>query len=425
APTDTAAGAAPTSAAAGAAPTSAAAVRRFYAVGLCDAVGLGMYLALSALFLDRAAGLTNQQIGVVLAASGAASLLGAMPIARAAERLGVRAALCALFAVRCAAFLALSAVAAFGQALVAAAVAGLLSRGIGPLIEAGLISRARDAAAVGALARLRTLRNAGMAVGALPAGAALTVGEPWAYRAVLVASAVLFLACAAICRGFPASAGPASTGPGAAPSGGRARILRNPPFLAVTALYGAFTLSALLLGIGVPLWIVQRTQAPAWTVTLVQLLNTLVVVALQVRLSRGSERLGRARALMAGGGLLAGLGAVTVPLTALGGARLDVTVLVAAAVLLSLGEVLITVGTTGAALLHIPEGRRTSHLAAFNLGFAVTTVVGPPLIGTGVGRGWAGWAAWAVFFAALGLAALRVPGPAPARRPVPRARAAV
>ncbi|MFI2379128.1 MFS transporter [Streptomyces sp. NPDC018964] len=395
-----------------AAPFSAAPVRRFYAVGLCDAVGLGMYLSLSVLFLDKAVALPNQQIGVVLATSGVASLLGAMPIARAAERLGVRTALCALFVIRCAAFLALSAVSSFAQALVAAAVAGLLSRGIGPLIESGLISRAKDAAAVGALARLRALRNVGLAAGALPAGAALTVGEPWAYRAVLVVSAVLFLACAVICRGFPTSAGPAAAAAGAR----RARVLRNRPFLAVTALYGAFTLSALLLGIGMPLWIVQRTQAPTWTVTLVQLLNTAVVVALEVRLSRGSEHLGRARALMCCGGVSAGLGALTVPMTVLGGGRLDVAVLVVAAVLLSLGEVLITVGTTGAALLHIPEGQKTSHLAALNLGFAVATVVGPPLISTSVGWDWAGWAGWAALFAVLGLAALRVPGPAPVRR---------
>ncbi|MGC9542826.1 MFS transporter [Streptomyces sp. UG1] len=383
-------------------------MRRFYAVGLCDALGLGMYLSLSVLFLDRAAALTNQQIGIVLGASGVASLLGAMPIARAAERLGVRAVLGALFAIRCAAFLALSAVSSFGQALGAAAVAGLLSRGIGPLIESGLISRVGDAQAVGTLARLRTLRNAGMAAGALPAGAAIAGGAAWGYRAVLVASAVLFLCCAAVCRGFPASAA-APGGPGG--PGGRARILRNRPFLAITALYGGFTLSALLLGIGMPLWIVQQTQAPAWSVTLIQLLNTVIVVVLQVRLSRGSERLARARALMCLGGLLAGLGALVVPLTVLGAGRLDLLVVVGAAVLLSLGELLITAGTTGAALLHIPQGHKTGHLAALNLGFAVTTVVGPPLISTTVSWDWAGWVGWAAFFTTLGLLALRVPQP--------------
>jgi peptide deformylase len=48
-------------------------------------------------------------------------------------------------------------------------VAGLLSRGISPFVESGLIDRADVATAVGSPARLRTLRNAGMAAGALPA----------------------------------------------------------------------------------------------------------------------------------------------------------------------------------------------------------------------------------------------------------------
>ncbi|MET7453953.1 MFS transporter [Streptomyces sp. NPDC005574] len=397
-----------------AAKTGAAGLRRFYAVGLCDALGLGMYLSLSVLFFAHAADLSNQQVGIVLSTSGVASLLGAMPIARTAERHGVRAVLAALFTIRCAAFLAMAAVSSFGQALGAAAVAGLLSRGIGPLIESGVISRAGDAQAVGTLARLRTLRNAGLAAGALPTGAAIAAGEAWAYRTVLIASAALFLCCAVICRGFP-------TSPATARRGGRARVLRNRAFLAITTLYGAFTLSALLLGIGMPLWIVQRTQAPSWTVTLIQLLNTAVVVALQVRLSRGSDRLTRARALMCRGGLLAGLGALAVPLTVLGGGRVDLLVVVVAAVLLSLGELLITAGTTGAALLHIPPGHKTSHLAALNLGFAATTVIGPPLISVSVG--WSGaWVGWAVFFALLGLLALRVPEPPPRSAMTPAAR---
>ncbi|MFI9778684.1 MFS transporter [Streptomyces sp. NPDC051956] len=386
-------------------------VRRFYAAGLFDAVGLGMYLSLSVLFLGKAVALSNQEIGLVLGASGVTSLFGAMPIARAAERFGSRAALTVLFLVRAAAFLALASVSSFLGALVAASVAGLLSRGISPLIESGLIARSSNAAAVGALARLRSLRNAGMAAGALPSGVAITVDEGWAYRAALTASAALFVCCALICRSFPAAAAAGEVDGGE--RSGRARVLRNRAFLAVTALYGALTLSALLLGIGVPLWIVQRTEAPTWSVTLVQVLNTALIVVLQVRLSRGSEGLPRARTLMRRGGLLSALAALVVPLTALGGGAADLAVVVVAALLFSLAELLIVAGTTGAALVHIPDGEKTGYLAAFNLGFAVATVVGPSLIGVGVGAGWGGWAAWAVFFAALGLVSGLVPQPRP------------
>ncbi|MET9323160.1 MFS transporter [Streptomyces sp. NPDC003038] len=391
--------------------------KRFYATGLSDAVGLGMYLSLSVLFFDKAVDLPNAQIGLVLGVAGITSLLGAMPIARAAERFGTRTVLTVLFLVRAAAFLALSLSHSFVAALLASAVAGILSRGISPLIESGLIARATNEEAVGALARLRSLRNAGMAAGALPSGAAIAIGEPWAYRGVMVLSAVLFIGCALVCRTFGDAGHTAGTAQGQ-PS--RASVLRDRVFLRITALYGALTMSALVLGLGVPLWVVQQTQAPAWTVTLIQVLNTALVVVLQVRVSKGSENLGTARRMMRRGGLLSALAAVLVPLTALGGAGTDLALVVAAALLFSLGELYIISGTTGAALLHIPEGRKTGYLAAFNLGFAVTTVVGPPLITASVGWAVWGWLGWGVYFTVVGLIAMRVPAPRQAGAKAPQ-----
>ncbi|MFB7982323.1 MFS transporter [Streptomyces vinaceus] len=384
--------------------------KRIYATGLSDAVGLGMYLSLSVLFFHKAVELPNAEIGLVLGIAGITSLLGAMPIARAAERFGTRTVLTALFLVRAAAFLALAVSSSFVSALLASAVAGVLSRGISPLIESGLIARASNEEAVGALARLRSLRNAGMAAGALPSGAAIAIDEAWAYRAVMVLSAVLFIGCAAVCRTLGEGGRPA----GAAPGPSRGSVLRDRAFLRITVLYGALTMSALVLGLGVPLWVVQQTQAPAWTVTLVQVLNTAVVVALQVRISKGSDDFRTARRMMRRGGLLSALAAGVVPLTAFGDATTNLALVVAAALLFSLGELYIMSGATGVALLHIPEGRKTGYLAAFNLGFAVTTVVGPPLITTSVGWGGWSWLGWALYFTTVGLVAMRVPQPAPA-----------
>ncbi|HWM40673.1 MAG TPA: MFS transporter [Streptomyces sp.] len=387
-------------------------VLRFYAVGLSDAVGLGMYLSLSVLYFDQAVGLSNRDVGFVLGAAGVASLVGAMPIARAAERFGTRNSLTVLFLIRAAAFLALSTVSSFAGAVVVSMVAGLLSRGISPLIEAGLIAKADNATAVGALAKLRTLRNAGLAAGALPAGWAIAVGDGWAYRAVMLGSAVLFVCCAAICRSFPAVGGRESDTEDGQPT--RARVLRNRVFLGITTLYGALTLSALLLGVGVPLWIVQQTDAPSWSVTVCQVINTGLVVLLQVRFSRGSEEPRRARAMMLWGGLLSAVAAVAVPLSAMGSAYPALVIIVLATVVFTVAELYIIAGTTGAALQHIPDGQKTGYLATLNLGFAVATVIGPTLITMTVEWGGWAWGVWAGFFTVAGLAALRVPDPVPA-----------
>ena len=379
--------------------------RRIYAIGLADSSGLGMYLAFSAVYLNRAVGMNDHQIGLVLGISGVTSLVGAVPIANLAQRYGLRSSLTWLFLVRAASFAALGCAVDLPTAALAAAFGGLLNRGIGPLIQSALIADSDEAAAVGGLARLRALRNAGMAAGALPAGAATAVGGEWAYRSVLGLAAMVFVGCSVLSRALPV------TGEIKRPARRRgAGVGSNRAFLAITALYGALTLSLILLGVGLPLWITQSTHAPRWSVGLVQLVNTALVVLLQVRVSRGAERPRRARSMMAVGALFAAAGAAVAPLSGVGrGSLLPLLVVVLVVLLVTAAELYISSGTMGLALVHIPKAQRSSYLAVFNLGFAVATVIGPTLVSVGLQYGRLGWFAWAAAFAALGAAALCAP----------------
>ncbi|GAA1914719.1 MFS transporter [Streptantibioticus ferralitis] len=378
--------------------------RRVYAVGLADATGLGMYLAFSAVYLNQAVHLSNSRIGLVLGITGVTSLIGALPIARFAQRHGLRRSLCWLFLARAASFVALACAVNLPTAALAAGLGGLLNRGIGPLVQSVLIGGTDSAGAVAGLARLRALRNAGMAAGALPSGAAVAIGEQWAYRGVMVAAAAVFVVCALVSRGFPGA------GEVKRPVGRRgAGVGRNRVFLLITASYGALTLSAILLGVGLPLWITQSTHAPSWSVGLVQILNTVLVVLLQVRISRGSEDPRRARKMMLAGGLLAAAGSLAAPLTGLGRGVVPLVAVVLTVLLMTGAELYITAGGLSLALAHTPQERRPVYLATFNLGFAATTVIGPTLVSLGLGLGRPGWFAWALLFALLGLAALALP----------------
>ncbi len=380
---------------------------RVYGVGLSDAVGLGMYLALSALFLNKAVGLPSEQVGLVLSLSGIASLFGAMPIARAAQRHGLRLGLVTLFIARAAAFLLLASVNSLAGALLASALAGLMSRGTAPLVESALIARDDNTAAVKALARLRMVRNAGIAAGGMPAGFAVWVGQPSAYRWVLACSALLFLLAALVCWGFPDKELRSASKPSAPTSG----VLANRPFVALTAMYGALTLSAIVLGVGLPLWVINRSHAPPWIVGAIQLINTVLVVVLQDWASRGTDQLKRATSHMQRGGLAAALASGLVMLGATWGILADVLIILGAVVLFTLAELYIVAGAEGAALLHIPDGQRPTYLAAFNLGFAAATVIGPPLVAfTSAGPSW-GWLVWAGFFAAMAIVVPLLPAP--------------
>ncbi|WP_030744088.1 MFS transporter [Streptomyces sp. NRRL S-31] len=377
--------------------------RRIYVAGFLDAIGLGMYLSFSAIYLNQSVGLSNYRVAVVLGTAGVASVLGAIPIARFADRFGLRRALAALFAARALSYAGLGAATNLWTALVAAAFGGVLNRGIGPLVQTALIAGRDQAAAVGPLARLRALRNAGMAVGALPTGAAVAIGEQWAFRSVMVAAAVIFLSCAAVALSLPEDADAV-----ASRRAGRPRLVDNAAFLKVTVLYGALTLSAVLLGVGMALWITQQTDLPPWIVSANYVINTVLVVALQTRLARGSESPLRARRMMIGGGVLAATGSAVAPLSAWGSGYAPIVVAVLVVVLMTGAEIYVVAGGTSLALVHTPQDHRSTYLATFNLAFGVATVIGPTLISVSLGLGSVGWLAWAVFFAIASVAARTV-----------------
>jgi hypothetical protein len=329
-----------------------------------------------------------------------------MPIARAARRHGLRTALVALFAARAVAFLLLACVTSLAGALLAAAVTGLMSRGTAPLIESALIAQDDTAAAVKSLARLRMVRNAGLAAGGLPAGLVVWLNDPSAYRIVIAASALLFLLAAAICRSLPDQA--LTPGRASPPLTG---VTANTPFLLLTTLYGALTLSAILLGVGLPLWIVERSTAPTWIIGSIQLLNTVLVVTLQGWASRGTDALGRALVQLRRGGWLAAVSTGAVMLGGSGGAVGDVAVVLAVVIGLTFAEVLIVSGGEGAVLLHIPGGERPTYLAAFNLGFGCATVIGPPLVAMTAAGPTLAWLGWSALFALLALLVRCLPAP--------------
>lgn len=383
--------------------------RRLYGVGLADSIGLGMYLAFSAVFLNLAVGLPDYQIGAVLGVSGGCAVVGALPLAMFAQRTGLRRSLILYFLARGLSFVVLAFATRPLVAFAAVGCAGLLSRGTGPLVQAASLAGADSAGAVRALARLRQLRNAGMAAGSLPAAGAIALGQPWALRGAMLLCGVMFLICSLLSRGLPRE------GRVRRPVQGGVGVGRNGRFLTVTVLYGTLILSAILLGVGMPLWIVQHTAAPPWTAGFVGLVNTVLVVVLQIRVSTGSEEPGRARRLLTAGGLLAAAAALLVPLSARTGRWPALAVCAAAVVVMTLAELAISAGSMGLALAHTPPDRHAVYLATYNLGFAAATVAGPPLVTLGLAAGAGGWLAWAAAFALAGLAARLLPV---ARQPV-------
>ncbi|RZS43694.1 hypothetical protein EV193_102675 [Herbihabitans rhizosphaerae] len=64
-------------------------------------------------------------------------------------------------------------------------------------------------------------------------------------------------------------------------------MLRDRPYAVITLLNSITLLYMPLLSLVLPLWIVERTDAPRWAVSTLLVSNTLSVVLFQVRVARG------------------------------------------------------------------------------------------------------------------------------------------
>ena len=120
---------------------------------------------------------------------------------------------------------------------------------------AGLVDRARRTRI---RAYLQAAVNAGLAVGAALGGAALHLDTRAAYLTVLAMDALSFLLSALILLRLP-PVPPTAPAPAGEPA---LAVLRDRPYALVSLLNMVALLNMPLLSLVIPLWIVQRTEAP-------------------------------------------------------------------------------------------------------------------------------------------------------------------
>ncbi|WP_329494115.1 MFS transporter [Kitasatospora herbaricolor] len=396
-------------------------VRRLARLTLLNCLGNGLSLAVAVLFFTRVLGLSAAQLGFGLTAAGLCGVAASIPAGRAADRWGIRrvlVVLVALEAVGTAGYALVHGYAAFVLLACAVTAADRGSSAVRNALYAEVLPADRR---VAGRAYLRVVTNVGMCIGTALGAVVLQVDTRAAYVTAILLDALSFAVVAVLygrIRIAPPTGAPTGPDPGAgagakagpgtgAPTGGRGPnpALRNGPFLAVTALNAVLCLQFAMLEVGVPLWIVKETQAPRIVVAGTLVVNTVLVVALQVRATRGTERpelaaraCGRGGLLLAGSSVVLGL-AHGLPATA------AAVVVLAGIALQALGEVLSQAGGWALGYDLAGEGAHGAYQGVFNAGTSAAMMIGPALVSTAViGYGLAGWAVLGAVFAAAGLA---------------------
>jgi MFS family permease len=375
--------------------------RRLAVLAVVQAFGFGVFLTSSAIFFTQTIGLSVTEVGVGLSVANVFGLLFAVPIGKLADRYGARHLLLGTYLALAVLFACYSLVGGFISFIVLTSLISIGETSSNPLRMT--LTRASfppdEQVRVGA--QMRSLFNVGFMVGAMIAGAALTVGNRPAFYGVIAFTAAAQAFCAVITwrLNSPPHVRVRHDGPVKSRSG-----LRDVRFVGLALLCGVLELYQPILIVGLPLWIITSTGAPAGINAVLLVVDTALVFVLQVALSRGAETpAGSARILRRSGMLLA-VCCVVFAFSQDTAAMIAVPLLLVGTVSLVLGEISHAVGAFGLSLHLPPPGRQGEYQGVFALGRGVQQTVGPFLVTTlAVGLGRPGWAVLAAMFLAAGL----------------------
>ncbi|MCX5400281.1 MFS transporter [Streptomyces sp. NBC_00102] len=373
--------------------------RRTLAVAFfVNMIGAGLYMTGAALFFTRSVGLSVAQVGLGMGAASMIGLFAGIPVGRLADMRGARETYLVTLAAQAAGMTGLLFVHSFWLftvTLCAIQLANSASAAArGPLVR-GFAGRHSTAYR----SYLRAAGNLAGSFGALAAGVVVQLDTRAAYASLVLGNALTFLACAAVISRLPRLA------PVQAPAvAGRWSALKDRPFMAVILLDGIMAIQGQVLVFALPLWIVGHSDAPRWLVGVSAVLNTLMVVALQVRAARDVDSsTTAARAVRRSGpAFLVGMTAIAVT----GGLpAIPAAVLILVGVAMhTIGELWHEAGSLELSFALAPEHAQGQYSGLSGMGHSLANSLAPSLLGLFcVTWGAPGWIAAGGVFVAVGL----------------------
>jgi MFS family permease len=237
-------------------------------------------LPLAVLYFRVAARLPLAQVGLGLTLGTAGTLVLLLPAGSIIDRWRARNVVIACHLVRAVCFLAYASVHSFPLFLGIAFVTALCNRIAMPANQALIADVAQSSERDSWYGLWRVLLNAGLGVGSLLTTVLVSVGGLSGYRAAVLINAVSYLLAAALLAGVRSGARPQSP----AASFGYRSLIRDVRYLVFTATGPVLGLSALVLQVALPPYLVETLRGPVWPVGLLVALNTVIVVAIQVPL---------------------------------------------------------------------------------------------------------------------------------------------
>lgn len=410
--------------------------RRFIAATMVDALGNGLYVPFSLLFFHNLTGLSLLSVGAGMTAAGFIGLLLTPVVGILIDKIGARTILQAGFALRLVAFAAFPFVSGFAPFLIVSIAVAIGQQSAAPSQTALVAEMTEGAGRDKLLALNRSVINGSMGVAGVLAGVLMAFSGDTAYVVMAVANAASFGAAAVLIHGLgkvrtrrgadiaqptrhtaqAAAPEPATPGSATAPasdpvSGPRPKstpepgfrvVLKDRPYLGITAANLLIALSYVAMAAGMPIYLTRDLNVPQAMSGMVFAINTAMVAILGVPVARLVLRARRTRAAALGAAVFAG------SFVLFAGLQLLHTGVVAgvlvAAVIYTGAELIHSAPAQGISVQTPPDHLRGRYLATYQLSWSIARAVAPLLITFLLGLG--SWQLWAGLGAAALLGAL-------------------
>lgn len=252
-----------------------------------SAFATGSFLTGTAVFFTQVVGLSGAQVGLGLSVSAGVALALSVPLGRVSDRVGAKRLWVLASVLEALLYFSWPAVGGFALFVAVLATLAAVETAARSAREVYRISVFPRETRVRAMAYMRAARNVGYTLGAGAGGVALGIGTREAIVAVPLLTGALLLLNAAMVSRLPSVARPVVVR-GPLEQAGPAAY-RNPGFVVLALCNGVLGSNQVLLNVVVPLWLVERTDAPQTLLAWLFGTNTVLAVLLQVRASRGSD----------------------------------------------------------------------------------------------------------------------------------------
>jgi MFS family permease len=339
-----------------------------------DMAGSGLFLPISLLYFLAVTELRLETIGLLLSVATIVSLPVPVIVGHLVDRFGPRGIVVAAQVLQGLGFAAYGWASGPVSVLVPAMVVAVGQR----MFWSSFFTLVADQAEPGrsgedsTFARVSMVQAAGTGLGALIAGFALT-GDAGTYRLVVMIDAASYLISAVLLCGVPRAR---SRGREEF-QGSYADLFRDRPFLAFLGVNAIFALCAVMVGVAVPVYLVDGLpDAPRWLAGPLLTFNTVLLATGQTVMVRLVRRLPRVRAL-ALGALLMAFWSLALAFALRVPHPLLIGYLAGAMALFAAGELIIAPVANALAASAAPDHLRGRYLAIMQYGFATAQVVAP------------------------------------------------